>query len=191
MRIRRGSELRQLQRTPSADATCGPPTRGADPSGFIARLLFVLLAVWGMDGARAEFAIEGSVAQSPMNTEAGDGARTHDPQLGKLMLYQLSYARAASSVAISRASPFSNEPVSAAFPRFHPGFGSNTREAPFSGPQRVSRDSWVLDMCPRRSVAGFRPCGVRFGTPGRRSSGGCPACPQADGRLRRRPNQGR
>ena len=25
--------------------------------------------------------------------EAGDGARTHDPQLGKLMLYQLSYAR--------------------------------------------------------------------------------------------------
>ena len=28
-----------------------------------------------------------------MNTEAGDGARTHDPQLGKLMLYELSYAR--------------------------------------------------------------------------------------------------
>ncbi len=26
--------------------------------------------------------------------EAGDGARTHDPQLGKLMLYQLSYTRA-------------------------------------------------------------------------------------------------
>ena len=26
-------------------------------------------------------------------SEAGDGARTHDPQLGKLMLYQLSYAR--------------------------------------------------------------------------------------------------
>src|SRR4051794_19164853 len=25
--------------------------------------------------------------------EAGDGVRTHDPQLGKLMLYQLSYAR--------------------------------------------------------------------------------------------------
>src|SRR6476619_3991868 len=25
--------------------------------------------------------------------EAGDGARTHDPQLGKLMLYQLSYTR--------------------------------------------------------------------------------------------------
>jgi hypothetical protein len=25
--------------------------------------------------------------------EAGDGDRTHDPQLGKLMLYQLSYAR--------------------------------------------------------------------------------------------------
>ena len=28
--------------------------------------------------------------------EAGDGARTHDPQLGKLMLYQLSYARVGS-----------------------------------------------------------------------------------------------
>ncbi len=26
-------------------------------------------------------------------SRAGDGARTHDPQLGKLMLYQLSYAR--------------------------------------------------------------------------------------------------
>ncbi len=25
---------------------------------------------------------------------ADDGARTHDPQLGKLMLYQLSYVRA-------------------------------------------------------------------------------------------------
>ena len=36
-----------------------------------------------------------------MNTEAGDGVRTHDPQLGKLMLYQLSYAREASIVAIS------------------------------------------------------------------------------------------
>ena len=35
--------------------------------------------------------------QPHMNTgvaaEAGDGARTHDPQLGKLMLYQLSYTR--------------------------------------------------------------------------------------------------
>jgi hypothetical protein len=28
--------------------------------------------------------------------EAGDGARTRDPQLGKLMLYQLSYTRAVS-----------------------------------------------------------------------------------------------
>ena len=26
-------------------------------------------------------------------SEAGDGTRTHDPQLGKLMLYQLSYTR--------------------------------------------------------------------------------------------------
>jgi transposase InsO family protein len=30
--------------------------------------------------------------------QAGDGARTHDPQLGKLMLYQLSYARVGRSV---------------------------------------------------------------------------------------------
>ena len=30
-----------------------------------------------------------------LGTQAGDGARTHDPQLGKLMLYQLSYAREA------------------------------------------------------------------------------------------------
>jgi hypothetical protein len=31
--------------------------------------------------------------------EAGDGVRTHDPQLGKLMLYQLSYARVGSILA--------------------------------------------------------------------------------------------
>ena len=41
------------------------------------------------------------VPANGMKTQAGDGARTHDPQLGKLMLYQLSYAREASSVAIS------------------------------------------------------------------------------------------
>ena len=37
-----------------------------------------------------------------MNSEAGDGARTHDPQLGKLMLYQLSYAREFGIVAVLR-----------------------------------------------------------------------------------------
>jgi len=37
-------------------------------------------------------------------TRAGDGARTRDPQLGKLMLYQLSYSRAS----IKRASPPEN-----------------------------------------------------------------------------------
>jgi hypothetical protein len=31
--------------------------------------------------------------------EADDGVRTRDPQLGKLMLYQLSYVREASSLA--------------------------------------------------------------------------------------------
>ena len=39
--------------------------------------------------------------RSRLNSEAGDGARTHDPQLGKLMLYQLSYAREACILAIS------------------------------------------------------------------------------------------
>ena len=55
-----------------------------------------------------------------MNDEAGDGARTHDPQLGKLMLYQLSYAREASILAVSRRRPIGGwpkEPV----PRVHPG----------------------------------------------------------------------
>ena len=28
-----------------------------------------------------------------IDAKAGDGTRTHDPQLGKLMLYQLSYTR--------------------------------------------------------------------------------------------------
>jgi hypothetical protein len=37
-----------------------------------------------------------------MKLRAGDGARTHDPQLGKLMLYQLSYAREAPILATSR-----------------------------------------------------------------------------------------
>ena len=45
-----------------------------------------------------------TVPLSRMVPEAGDGVRTHDPQLGKLMLYQLSYAREASIVAISGAS---------------------------------------------------------------------------------------
>jgi hypothetical protein len=36
------------------------------------------------------------------NEKAGDGARTHDPQLGKLMLYQLSYAREACILAVAR-----------------------------------------------------------------------------------------
>ena len=66
---------------------------GPTPVGSLPDCCSSLRPSGGMDGARAEFAIEGSVAKSRMNTEAGDGARTHDPQLGKLMLYQLSYAR--------------------------------------------------------------------------------------------------
>jgi hypothetical protein len=36
---------------------------------------------------------------------ADDGVRTRDPQLGKLMLYQLSYVREASIVPLSAAAP--------------------------------------------------------------------------------------
>jgi hypothetical protein len=45
------------------------------------------------------------IGLSRASVEAGDGARTHDPQLGKLMLYQLSYAREARIVATSRGAP--------------------------------------------------------------------------------------
>jgi hypothetical protein len=38
--------------------------------------------------------------------EAGDGSRTRDPQLGKLMLYQLSYSRSlVGGLALSRDTP--------------------------------------------------------------------------------------
>ena len=40
----------------------------------------------------SEATSEGRGLSEPFS-QAGDGARTHDPQLGKLMLYQLSYAR--------------------------------------------------------------------------------------------------
>src|SRR5215212_5614110 len=36
---------------------------------------------------------------------AGDGTRTHDPQLGKLMLYQLSYTRVDGIVALENEGP--------------------------------------------------------------------------------------
>jgi hypothetical protein len=39
---------------------------------------------------------------------AGDGARTHDPQLGKLMLYQLSYARVATYLSPGPLGPLSH-----------------------------------------------------------------------------------
>ena len=47
----------------------------------------------GHEVAVAESGESSSTPLSRMNSEAGDGVRTHDPQLGKLMLYQLSYAR--------------------------------------------------------------------------------------------------
>ena len=37
--------------------------------------------------------LRGPESQSVMKTGAGDEVRTRDPQLGRLMLYQLSYSR--------------------------------------------------------------------------------------------------
>ena len=39
-------------------------------------------------------------SQAPRSSGAGDGTRTRDPELGKLMLYQLSYARTAARLSI-------------------------------------------------------------------------------------------
>ena len=36
---------------------------------------------------------DAALSQHPDNQRAGNGDRTRDPQLGKLMLYQLSYSR--------------------------------------------------------------------------------------------------
>ena len=49
----------------------------------------------GHEGGTRETGRRGKGPRSRMHPRAGDGARTHDPQLGKLMLYQLSYAREA------------------------------------------------------------------------------------------------
>src|SRR5215217_5702607 len=48
----------------------------------------------------------GGCAVSSGFSEADDGDRTRDPQLGKLMLYQLSYVRAGSILAWSRRATF-------------------------------------------------------------------------------------
>ncbi len=37
--------------------------------------------------------VEGPPIRDSSRTGAGDGIRTRDPQLGRLMLYQLSYSR--------------------------------------------------------------------------------------------------
>ena len=44
------------------------------------------------------FLIRPRDAPQRLSVEAGDETRTHDPQLGKLMLYQLSYARVCAEV---------------------------------------------------------------------------------------------
>ena len=56
-----------------------------------------------------------------MDPEAGDGARTHDPQLGKLMLYRLSYAREASILAVSQPPSHRRMAEEAGCPGFDPG----------------------------------------------------------------------
>ena len=60
------------------------------------------------------------------------------------MLYQLSYAREASSVAISRARTFSNEGVSAAFPGFTQ-VSLWRQERPRCWGLQVRREAGVLD----------------------------------------------
>ena len=64
----------------------------------------------------AESGENGQTSQCRMNTRAGDGARTHDPQLGKLMLYQLSYAREACILAVSLIHASPRRPYSGIFP---------------------------------------------------------------------------
>jgi hypothetical protein len=53
----------------------------------------VMLALGQPELARAAAPERESSRLSGLSVEAGDGTRTHDPQLGKLMLYQLSYTR--------------------------------------------------------------------------------------------------
>ena len=46
-------------------------------------------------GCRKDWSAEADVtgSEAPVAVRADDGDRTRDPQLGKLMLYQLSYVR--------------------------------------------------------------------------------------------------
>ena len=53
----------------------------------IRTLMFRSLA----DASRDEFI--GYLSKNIQNSGAGDGVRTRDPELGKLVLYQLSYTR--------------------------------------------------------------------------------------------------
>ena len=48
-----------------------------------------------------------SRVQFPASSGAGDGTRTRDPELGKLMLYQLSYARTARGLSMDRRACYS------------------------------------------------------------------------------------
>ena len=96
-----------------------------------------------------------------MDPRAGDGARTHDPQLGKLMLYQLSYAREASSVAIPRAPPFPDRVGFNRFPRFRPGFWFSVTS---EDPVRLRGASRVLGQSARRATRVFvgLPAGLQW-----------------------------
>jgi hypothetical protein len=87
---------------------------------------------FGTSGAHARPGRRARRPRSRMHPRAGDGARTHDPQLGKLMLYQLSYAREAFTVAVSRGGGSLSEARKGPLPRIHPGFASSTTTLPWS-----------------------------------------------------------
>ena len=50
----------------------------------------------------------GYLSQNIQNSGAGDGVRTRDPELGKLVLYQLSYTRNSSTLALPAAAGKNN-----------------------------------------------------------------------------------
>src|SRR5574340_688612 len=79
--------------------------------------------------------------------KAGDGARTHDPQLGKLMLYQLSYARVTPTISrkpaprqVSSSSAFPRAPTETARDRGATGAHASLQTAAFALLRRIRED---------------------------------------------------
>lgn len=97
--------------------------------------------------------------------EAGDGARTRDPQLGKLMLYQLSYSR--------KEPPVGLEPTTARLRiecsttelrwRRHDGAEGTRTPGLLGAIQALSQLSYSPDSL--RSGSEFRVCGFRVPCP--------------------------